>query len=190
MDRDVFSKVSRLGRDAGDTVCRALAGEDLHPYLLAKVVDTVIRLGGGFAAWPLVKHALDELRDAPPLFAGANRMRAVEAIEDACRSAGRDLDNVLRQVAVAAALRGEPDPQAVMSRCISVLLDRAVMSGRGGCFERISAAQRPAAWKLVQPIADRAARVFVERPEAKQTALAREFKPMIRPHDNLLGETQ
>jgi hypothetical protein len=74
-----------------------------------------------------------------------------------------------------------------MSRCILDVIDRTVLSPRGGCFERLSAEQHAAAREMVRMLSDEAARVFVQRPDAKQTSLARRFKQTIEAHDDLLG---
>lgn len=184
----MFSKVNRLGRAATASIVRSLAGEPFEPYLCLKVLDQLVGFSGGFAAWPRVMRELVEQQNAP-LFFQADRGRAADLISDICRSEGGGLDDVLRGAAEAEVLRGVAEPFAVMSRCMLDLLDRAVLSPRGGCFEQIRFDQRAAVREMVRPLAERAAQVLVERPNAKRTGLARSFTPGIRAHDNLLGGT-
>lgn len=186
VDRDVFSKVSRLGRDAGQAIMFGVTGGDFDPFPCAKVIDKVMLYAGGVPSWPRVKQVLDAFR-AEPLFAAAKLEQTAQAIDAACRSEGGDLDNVLRQAAIGSLLAGHTTPEAAASRFFLDVVDRAVLSPRGGCFERMSVEQRRMAREMVRPLSEEAARLLTRNPNLKQTMLARRYRPSIEADSNLLG---
>lgn len=186
MDKDVFSKVSRLGRDAGDALVRAVRGEPFEKFLPCRVVDRVISIEGGISIWPTVKEEFERLESAP-LLADAMRAETINRIDLIARSGGGELDKLLRNVAQSALLGGVYQPRIVMTRFVAAVLDRAILSPRGGCAQRLSFAERQHAKDLLRPIAARAATKLVERPDARKLGLARPHNPKLKAHDNLLG---
>lgn len=186
MDGDIFGAVSRLGRDAADGLGRAVAGEPWDPFLAARCLDVLLTKASGLPSLPGVLRQLDLLR-AAPLFASALADSAVDAIAREVRTAnGTVLDLILRAEAHRNIVRGEYGHLPLLQAFCLALLDRAIISGRGGLLEQVGHAGRRKALSVLAPVAREGAQVLIARPDAKRLRLARRHA-QLDPDTDLLG---
>ena len=186
VDCDVFGKASRLGRAAADALVIALDGGSWDSFHAAKAIDVVVAAAGGIPSLPLVLSELDRL-ERNPLLAKAMRPDVLDRIDDGCRSAGGVLDSMLMRAAQAAVLRGDHDAHAVLSQLFRDVLDRAIVTPRGGLIDQVGPARSRRANRMLAPLASKAAGRLLARPDAKRLSLARAHNPSLVPESNLLG---
>ncbi len=178
MDGDVFGKVTKLGRAACDAVARAVAGQAWDAFHASKCIDALLAAAGGIPSLAVVDAELAALRDLP-LLARLGTEDALQRIRES--GFGPDcteLDMILRSVVERAVRRGEFGVRVVLKRFCGELLDRAVLTGRGGFMEQYGHAQLDEARAVLAPVAQAAAERLEVRPTAKRLSLA-------RPHANL-----
>lgn len=188
MDGDIFGAVTRLGRDAAEGVARAVHGDAWDPFLAARCLEVLVAKAEGIPSLPAVMDVLREI-NATPLLAATQVESSVERIGEAVREArGTELDLMLRSAAQRCLLRGEYQPQAVLQRFCSELLDRSIISGRGGFLELANdgQARRDEAMAILGPVAAQAARVLEARPDARRLGLSRQHA-RLSPESDLLG---
>ncbi|WP_437489060.1 hypothetical protein WME75_09985 [Sorangium sp. So ce1014] len=189
MDGDVFGRVSKIGRDAGEAALRALDGCGWDPYPAERCLDILVAAADGVPSLPLV---LREVRNisASPLFARMlgehSSQRIVAAVADV---KGGVLDLILKNEIQKCVLRGVFDERVILTRFCEQLLDRAIISGRDGFREQHGSERVREVQKLLRPIAASAAEVMQSRPDAKRLGLARRH-PRITPETDLLGGFQ
>lgn len=186
MDGDVFGAVSRVGRNAADALVRAVDGGVWDPFPASRCFDILINKANGVPSLPAVLRVLAELK-ASPLFA-VLRDFAADRIDEAVRSAAQTtiLDLQLRAVAQSCVLQGRYDPSDILTQFCGQLLDRAIVTPRGGFIELVGAQRVGAAGEYLRPIAEQAAQVLLARPEAKRLQLARRHA-QIDADTDLLG---
>jgi hypothetical protein len=188
MDGDIFGAVSRLGRDAAEGLVRAVHGDAWDPFLATRCMDVLVANADGIPSLPSVLEVLRDLQGSP-LLAATLVEASVDRIADAVRQArGTLLDLMLRSVAERSILRGQYDPRAVLERFCAELLDRSIISGRGGFLELPDGGQahRHEAMAIVAPVAARAAERLEARPDAKRLGLSRQHAHLV-PESDLLG---
>ncbi|HVZ31572.1 MAG TPA: hypothetical protein VG963_04055 [Polyangiaceae bacterium] len=186
MDGDIFSKVTKLGAGAADALLRAAEGGPWDPFCARRALDVLVSAADGIQSVPMVLEALRKLSSAP-LLATAVREHACREIASARLNAPSTLDLILQKLAQSCILRGEYDPRTVLERFSERLLDRTVVSARGGLGERASTGVVEFSRELLRPIARDAADVLVARPTAKRLGLARRLSKLA-PDSNLLGD--
>lgn len=187
MDGDVFGKVGRLGRHAAEAVHRALNGGKWDPFHASKCLEVVLARSGGLPSLGVVQAELRGLR-AVPLLATVLRDGTLERIREATLGSGCSLlDLMLRSVSERAILRGEFGTRAVLKRFCSEVLERQVLSGRGGFLEQHGATRINEARALLEPIAAAGASVLDARPDAKRLRLAHSFANITAETDLLGG---
>jgi hypothetical protein len=188
VDGDIFGAVTRLGRDAAAGVARAVRGNTWDPFLAARCLDVLIAKADGI---PSLRAVMDVVRavNATPLLAPALAESSAERIGDVVREAkGTVLDLMLCSTAQRSLLRGESEPGVVLNRFCAELLDRSIVSGRGGFLELASdgQARRDEAMAILGPLAAQAAQVLEARPDAKRLGLSRQYA-RLSPDSDLLG---
>ncbi len=191
MDGDIFGAVSRLGRDAADGLARAVHGGAWDPFLAARCIDVLVAEADGIGSLAAVIDVFRSLQ-ATPLLASTLVERSLERIADAVRDAkGTVLDLMLRSVAERSVLRGEHEPRAMLQRFCAEVLDRAIISGRGGFLELDlgGCARREEAMTILAQISAEAAARLEARPDAKRLGLARQYAQLEADTD-LLGGAQ
>lgn len=186
MDGDIFGAVTRLGRAAAEALLRVLDGGPRDPFLPARCLDVLIGAANGVPSLPGVLRELNALRDNP-LFARSLGESALERISDEVRAAkGTVLDLMLRSEAERCVLRGNYDPHHLVRGFCTEVLDRAIVSGRGGLLEQVGPARCREARSLLADVASEAAAILVARPDAQHLGLARRYAH-IEADTNLLG---
>lgn len=187
VDGDIFGAVSRLGRNAAEGVVRALSGELLDPFLASRCIDVLITAAGGIPSLPAVLEVIRSV-NALPLLASTLVESSVERVGDAVRDAnGTVLDLMLRSVVQRSLLVREHEPRQMLQKFFMELLDRAIISGRGGFVEVDGgSARRSEALAVLEPVAAAAAARLEARPDAKLLGLARQHA-QLKPDSNLLG---
>ncbi len=187
MDDDVFGRVTKLGRDAAQAVWRALCGEPWDAFLPKRCLDALFCAADGVHSLPVVVEELAGLRDAP-LLSRVGTDPAIERIRSASlEQDGSELDLILLSVAGRSILRGHYEIQGVLRRFCQELLDRIILTGRGGFLEQHGSTRLDQARTVLAPIAAEAAAILTVRPEAKRLNLARPHAN-IGPDSDLLGE--
>lgn len=182
MDGDVFGRVTRLGRAAAEAVARAIGGESWDPFYAERCIDDLIVAAGGIPSLIVVVGELGALRDAP-LLARFQREDALRRIREATHASGStELDLILRSSAERLILRGEFRLGAILERFFGQLLERSVLTGRGGFMEQYGSAKLDDARAVLVAVACVAAAALEARPTAKRLGLA-------RPHAALTAET-
>mgnify|MGYP000909771094 CR=1 FL=1 len=174
MDDDVFGKCSRLGRDAGEAVARAVRGGPLDPFLPAKCLDRVFALGGGLPSWHVVEREAHALRGRNlHLFAELETERAIKNVESAVRAPGTTvLDLKLGASFCRAALGGDVSLEGIVRDFVTNVTDAAMLTGRGGFVERYGPRQLSQARALLDPTISEATKVLMARPTAKRLRLS------------------
>jgi hypothetical protein len=122
------------------------------PFLSARCIEVLIAKAEG-------------IRSLPPVMVES----AVERIGDAVREAkGTELDLMLRSAAQKSLLQGAYEPRAVLQRFCAELLDRSIISGRGGFLELTDGgpARSGEAMAILAPVAAQAAQCLEARPDA------------------------
>ena len=188
MDGDIFGAVTRLGRNAAEALIGALHGAECDSFHAAHCIDVLIAKAEGVSSLPAVLATLQSLRDTP-LLAPTMVEGAAERIADAVRDArGTVLDLMLRSAAERCLFRGEYEPRTVLQEFCLTLLDRAIISCRGGFLELASRdrARVGEAMARLGPLAARAAELLETRPNAKRLGLSREYA-RLTPDTGLLG---
>jgi hypothetical protein len=191
VDGDIFGAVTRLGRDAAEGLARAVHGDVWDPFLAARCLDVLVEAANGI---PSLRGILRELRNlqASPLLARTLVESSLEGIGDSVRTTnGSLLDLMLRSVAERSVLRGEYQPRRVLGWFFTELLDRAIISGRGGFLEleQGGQARRGEALSILARVASEAAAALEARPDAKRLGLARQYAQLEADSD-LLGGVQ
>lgn len=177
MDGDIFGAVSRLGRDAAEEVARALRGASLDPFLPARCLDVLISAAGGLPSLPAVLAVFRSLVEAP-LLARTMIDSAIEAVGLAVRDAnGSVLDLIVRSVAERRLLAGDFDPRRVADGICLEMLDRAIITARGGLVELEGGGPecRDAARGLLSAVASEAGGRLEARPDAKRLGLSTKY---------------
>jgi hypothetical protein len=189
VDGDIFGAVTRLGRDAAEGISLAFEGAYWDPFLAARCLDVLHAEAGGVPSLAGVIQELEALCSTP-LLAHTLREAAIERIDAVVRHAnGTILDLILRSVAERSILRGEYDPVRVLGRYCETLLDRAIISSRGGLLEQAGRARRDEARSRLAPVAATAAEALLARPDSKRLGLAKEHA-RLQSDTDLLGATE
>lgn len=184
MDGDVFGKVTKLGRAAAEAVARAINGEPWDPFHASRCVDVLIAAAGGIPSLVDVVAEFEELHDAP-LLARLQRDGALERIREASLQPGcTELDLILRSKAERCVLRGEFAIRPVLEGFCGQMLERAVLTGRGGFMEEYGSSQLDQARAVLAPEVSAAAAAL--EATAKRLDLARAHAA-ITVETNLLG---
>jgi hypothetical protein len=133
-----------------------------------------------------VDAELAVLRDSP-LLARLGTEDALQRIREAGIGPGcTDLDLILRSVVGSAVRRGEFGLREVTEGFCMAVLDRAVLTGRGGFMNQYGHAQLEEARAVLSPVARAAAARLELRPGAKRLTLARAHANLT-PTSDLLG---
>ncbi|HEX8795226.1 MAG TPA: hypothetical protein VF765_29965 [Polyangiaceae bacterium] len=188
MDGDIFGAVTRLGRDAAEGVARAVHGDAWDPFLATRCIEVLVEKAEGIRSLPAVLEVLRTI-NATPLLASVLVESSLERVDDAVREAnGTELDLILRSSVQRSLLRGEYQPGGILQRFCAELLDRSIISGRGGFLELANdgQARRDEAMAILAPVAARAAQVLEARPDAKRLGLSRQHA-RLSPKSDLLG---
>ncbi len=191
VDGDIFGAVTRLGRDAAEGVARAIHGGAWDPFLPARCIEVLIAKAEGIRSLPAVMDVLRAI-NATPLLASTLVESALERIGDAVREAkGTELDLMLRSAAQKSLLQGAYEPRAVLQRFCAELLDRSIISGRGGFLELTDGgpARSGEAMAILAPVAAQAAERLEARPDAKRLGLSRQYARLSADSDLLGGES-
>lgn len=188
MDGDVFGAVSRVGRNAADALVRAVDGGNWDPFPASRCLDILIKKTNGVSSLPAVLQVLADLK-AAPLFASLRDL-AADRIDKAVSQSQHTtiLDLQLRAVAQSFVLQGRYDAAEIVTQFCRQLLDRAIITSRGGFIELVGARRIGAAAAYLGPIAEQAAEVLLARPDAKLLHLARRHA-QIGADTDLLGAT-
>lgn len=178
MDGDIFGAVSRLGRDAAEGVISALRGAQFDPFLAARCLDVVFGAANGVSSLPAVIRVFQSLRDAP-LFAPTMIESSLDAVTSAIHNA-KDrtvLDLILRSTAERRLLAGNFDPRAMVNSFCLEILDRAVITPRGGLVELEGGGpeRRDEARAILARVATEAGARLESRPDAKRLGLSRDY---------------
>lgn len=96
------------------------------------------------------------------------------------------LDLILRSAVERSILRGDFVLRSILERFCGQLLDRAVLTGRGGYIEDHGHASLDEARAILAPVASAAAAILEARPTAKRVGLARPHAD-LGPDTDLLG---
>lgn len=191
MDGDIFGAVSRLGRDAADGVVRAIRGDFWDPFLATRCIDVLIAEANGIPSLQPILEVLDELQKSP-LLAPALVESSINRIVGAVREARGTtiLDLVLRSVVERSILRGQYEPLGVLNLFCAELLEKSIISGRGGFLELadVEHAHRHQAMKLLAPVITQAAQRLAARPNAKRLGLSQQHA-RLHPDSDLLGRS-
>jgi hypothetical protein len=182
VDGDVFGKVTKLGRAAADAVARAIGGESWDAFHASRCIDTLLIAADGIPSLVAIVAELAGLRGSP-LLARFETEGALRRIREATLASGcTELDLILRSNVERSVLRGELALRTILERFFSQLLDRAILTGRGGFMENHGASQLAQARAVLAPVACGAAEALEARPTAKRLGLA-------RPHADVTAET-
>jgi hypothetical protein len=186
VDGDVFGRATRAGRNAADAASRALNGDAWDPFCANRCLDILIAAAGGVASLPSVLRELRNL-NASPLLSRVLGEDASHRIAAAVADAkGGILDLILKSVVQRCVLRGVHNEREILTRFAAELLDRTIVTGRGGLLEHHGSERLPEIHALHLPVAADAAEVLQRRPDAKRLGLARRHA-CITPETDLLG---
>jgi hypothetical protein len=186
VDGDVFGKVTKLGRAASDAVARALAGGTWDAFHASRCIDALIAAADGIPSLIVIDAELASLRTSP-LFARLETENVLGRIRDASIGLGcTELDLILRSSVERSVLRGEFGLPAVLERFCGQLLERAILTGRGGFIEEHGPGALDDARAVLASTAVAAAAVLNVRPHAKRLGLARSHAD-VGPNTDLLG---
>jgi hypothetical protein len=185
VDGDVFGKVTRLGRAAAEAVSRAIAGEMWDPYHASRCLDVLIAAANGIPSLPVALAELAGLRGSPLLarFAAENALQRIREASSGPKCTVLDL--ILRSVVERSILRGDLATQSILNCYCGEVLDRAILTGRGGFMDQHGPALLNEARGVLAPVALAAATILEARPDAKRLGLARSHAD-VTPDTNLL----
>ncbi|WP_437876374.1 hypothetical protein [Sorangium sp. So ce513] len=172
MDGDIFSKVTRPGRAAGEAVLRALQGGAWDPFHAEQCVDILIETAGGV---PSLASVLDEVRslNKSPLFARLLADEASDRVDSTVTKLnGSVLDLILKAVTQKCILRGVLDEREILTRFVVEVLDHAIISCRGGVLDQHGDGQIAGVRALLRSVAVDAAAELLRRPDAKRLGLS------------------
>jgi hypothetical protein len=188
VDRDVFARCTRLGRQVAEGVTDALEGRPWTHFLPARLFEDLIQAAGGIPSARPVFELIDRLYSSPQL-PGLADESALAELDQVVRTCGTGrLDIVLLDVAKRGVLRRLTAAQ-VAEDFFFVVMCRHALEGRGGILET-----RGAEWyarrlaeirRLLWPVVQKAARELVNRPEARALGLTRSER--ISADDDLRG---
>lgn len=186
VDGDVFGKATRIGRMAADAAWRALNGEAWDTFCAKRSLDVLITDAGGVASLPGVLRELRNLNASPLLsrVLGEHACQCIAAV--VADKKGGLLDLILKSVAQSCVLCGVYNEREILTRFAAKLLDRTIVTGRGGFLEHHGSEQLPGIRALLLPVAADAAEVLQSRPDTKRLGLSRR-DACITPETDLLG---
>jgi hypothetical protein len=187
VDGDVFGKVSKLGRAAADAVARALAGEPWDPFHASRCMDALLTTARGIPTLIVVERELNALQSSPLLASlgiqdALDRVRAATLVEGCT-----ELDILLRGAVESSVKRRDFEFRSVVERFCALMLDRCILTGRGGFMEQRGHAQLGEARALLAPTGSATAATLCARPDARRLGLARSHAK-LGPQSDLLGE--
>jgi hypothetical protein len=186
VDGDVFGRVTKLGRAAAEAVARALAGESWDAFHASRCIDALVVAADGIPSLVIIASELAGLRNSP-LLARLGTEDALQRIREATLGRGcTELDLILRSAVERSVLRGEFVLQSILERFCGQLLERTVLTGRGGFIEEHGHAAPNEARAVLAPVASAAAAILDARPTVKRLGLARSHAD-VGPNTDLLG---
>jgi hypothetical protein len=188
MDRDIFARCTRLGRQVAEGIADALEGRPWIDFQAARLYEDLLQTAGGVGTARAVLEMMDRRRSFPELPGIGDELAIVE-LDQILRTRGTSrLDMVLVDVAKRGVLSGASGAE-VAEGFFFALMCRHALEGRGGILEtrgvdwysRHSATIR----RLLAPVTQKAARELVNRPDARTLSLTRSDR--ISPDDDLRG---
>jgi hypothetical protein len=136
VDGDVFGRVTNLGRAAAEAVARAVGGASWDAFDASRCIDALLAAApDGIPSLVTVASELAALRDSP-LLARVETDGALRRIHEATLASGStELDLILRSHVVRSILHSEFALRTILDRFCGQLLERAILTGRGGFME-------------------------------------------------------
>lgn len=173
MDGDNFSHATRLGLNAAHAVLDAARGARFDPFSAERLLDALIERAGGIPSLRVTLTGLADLR-SPALLIPPDVEEICTRMERAAHEPNcSQLDLVLQQVAKSAIRRGEMDATAILERFVETVIDRYVITARGGLIEIDGPHNTQRARVLMAPVVRDAASELFRRPDLSRLGLAR-----------------
>lgn len=164
MDGDDFSRVTRLGRMAAESVHEAIDNDTpFDGFATGQLIDRFVEHAGGIPSLPSILALLADLV-TEPLFLQARADEALAQVAEAVHgSECTTLDLQLGQVVESAVLRNQIDPQPILERFFQSFIERNIIMVRGGLVERYGLQYAQTARDPTAPIACAAAQEMLRR---------------------------
>lgn len=176
VDRDEFTKATRLGRIAARSLLRATEGDDWSEAPCRRFLEVV--LSRQIPSLSPVFACAKEIAEADLFPLGA--FEAMDALDKAAREArGSALDVLVREVAMRSVADECVSSSEIAARFVDRVFARFVIDGRGGLREikgdDFVRSRGEHIRRLVEPLLGEAASSLVDRPDAVRRKLTRGY---------------